>query len=44
MRSCSRSLAGVCATVRLGFGAADVRRGGLEFSEISTGRKRQRGA
>ena len=31
MRSCSRSLAGVCATVRLGFGAAAVGAGVSSF-------------
>ena len=31
MRSCSRSLAGVCATVRLGFGAATVGAGVSSF-------------
>ena len=36
-------VAGVCATLRLGFGAAP-RRGGLKVSEIPTGGERQRGA
>ena len=44
MRSCSRSLAGVCATVRLGFGAAAVGAACLELSEIAAGGKRERGA
>src|SRR3977135_1867168 len=38
MRSCSRSLAGVCATVRLG-GRAGGLRGGFEPAEIPAGRQ-----
>ena len=41
MRSCSRSLAGVCATVRLGFAGRRPWRGGLEPAHIAAGRKRQ---
>ncbi len=44
MRSCSRSLAGVCATVRLGFGAAVRGRRGLQLSHIAAGRKHKAGA
>ena len=46
MRSCSRSLAGVCATVRFRLGRRRRRRGDAvsSRSHIAAGRKREAGA